>query len=135
MEKDPLIINASFVTYMKNKDHQAAYSKLWHLFGRMEKESREIAKEMEQEVECYQSGVYAFRGSKKASNSGRCVVCDIWVSAQNKPHIIGELDFGAEYCGDFYCHEHLPKYSPLYAKLSPHVSTEEFTKSDQNVDN
>lgn len=128
MEKDPLVINASFVTYMTKKDHTTEYSKLSHLFVRMEKEIREIAKEMDQDIECYTSGVYAFRASLKDTNSDRCIVCDKWVSAQNKPHIIGELHYGAEYQGDYYCSEHLPKHSPLYARLSPHIPHDERMK-------
>lgn len=113
---------------MARKDHTAAYSKLWHLFDRMEKEIHEIAKEMDQEVECFQSGVYAFRGTLDDTNCDRCIVCDQWVSAQNRPNIIRELADGAEYQGDFYCSEHLPKHSPLYANLSPHLQIDERMK-------
>ena len=119
MTKDPLLITVSFVTSMYRSEHQSENSKLWRLFDRLEEEIRKVGGDADQELDCYQSSVYAIGAAAKPDNSGRCVICNEWVSAQNKPNIIKGLCVGAEYSGDLFCEEHLPQESPLYAALFP----------------
>ncbi len=127
MTEDPLKITTSFVTYMSKQDYISEYdSKLDHLWERIEQEIRKVIDELDLDIDCYGSSVYAIGGGSSPDNSGRCVVCDEWVSAQNQPNIIQGLGIGAEYCGDLYCREHLPKDSPFYTTLNPRHLEEYF---------
>ena len=119
MKKDPILLSVSFVTHMARNDHQSENSKLWRLFERLEDKLRRVTTDADLTVECYQSSVYAIGAGKEPDNSGRCVVCDDWVSAQNRPDVIGELGVGAEHQGDLFCQDHLPAESPVYRELFP----------------
>ena len=119
MNKDSLVLTVSFVTYMERNDHLSENGKLWRLFERLEDELRRVTSDTDLTVDCYQSSVYAIGAGLEPDNLGKCMICDEWVSAQNKPDIIGELGTGAEYLGDLYCEDHLPEESPVFAKLFP----------------
>lgn len=117
MPRDPLLIRVSFVTYMARKEHISPQGKLVHFWEKIEKQIREVAAKFDLQVECYQRSVYSIGQGKAPDNSGRCVVCNEWVSAQNRPNIIGGLGVGAEYRGSVYCADHLPRKSRMYSRL------------------
>jgi len=71
------------------------------------------------EMDCYSSSVYSIGGGREPDNSGRCKICNKWVSAQNRPRIIQGLGIGAVFEDAFYCREHLPEESEAFAKLFP----------------
>jgi hypothetical protein len=131
MTKDPLLIQASFVTYMIRQDHCSQDGKLGQLWERIEKEIRKVVDEFDCELDCYRSSVYGIGAGSNRDNSGHCVVCDEWISAQNKPKILQGLGIGAEHRGDLYCRQHLPEDSPLHTKLNPSAWTEEYFNSIQ----
>lgn len=118
MNQDPLLIKASFVTHMECREYTSGGGKLDRLWDRIESRVREVVDEFGLELECYRSSVYAIGGGLKPDNSGRCAVCNAWVSAQNKPGIIAGLGIGAEYEGKFYCSKHLPRESEMYRVLN-----------------
>jgi len=123
MEKDDLLISYSFVTPMNRKDHTTENGKYMEFSDEIMKAIENIAVKYDQDVEQLTNSVYvisphdAYDG--KPDNAGRCIVCNAWVSAQNKENIIVELAIGAEYEEKLYCQQHLPKESPTYSKLFP----------------
>ena len=122
MEKDSLLLEFSFVTYMDRKDHTTLDGKYMEFSDKIEESIRKVAEEYNLGVDCFRGSIYALgagRIPEKHDNSGRCVNCNEWVSAQNKGNIIGGLGIGAEYDGKLYCQQHLPKESPTYSKLFP----------------
>ena len=122
MEKDSLLLGFSFVTDMDRKDHTTENGKYMDFSEKIEKQICKVADEYEIQVECYSSSI---RLLDEKNNCGRCVICNEWVSAQNKPSIKTELGLGAEYEEKLFCQQHLPKDSPMYSKLFPVWEREE----------
>lgn len=125
MNHDPLLIEIGFVTYMDRREHVASDGKLVQFWDRLQPQIRKVASEFGLELECYSSSVYALGCGLEPDNSGHCAICNAWVSAQNKPEIIGGLGVGAEYEGKFYCSKHLPRESEIYRVLN-RLETEDF---------
>ena len=134
MKKDDLLLSYSFVTPMDRKDHGTEDGKINKFSDEIEKAIKKIAEKFDQDIECLSGSLYvisphdAYDG--KPDNAGRCLVCNEWVSAQNKKNIFTELGVGAEYDGELYCQQHLPKESPMYRKLYPVWEREEMELSE-----
>jgi hypothetical protein len=129
MKKDDLLISYSIVTPMNRNDHISEDGKYMKLSDEIEKAIENVAVKYGQDIEHYSETTYvisthdAYDG--KPDNAGRCIRCNKWVSAQNKPNIIIGLGVGAEYESNLYCQQHLPKESPVYKKLFPVWEREE----------
>ena len=126
MEKDSLLLRFSFVTYMDRKDHTTENGKFMGLSEKIEEQMRKVADEFGLQFDCHSALIRVLVGDGiEPDNSGRCVVCNEWVSAQNKDNTFVELGTGAEYKDELYCQQHLPKESPMYSKLFPVWEREE----------
>jgi len=119
MEKDSLLLNYSFVTYMDRKDHTTENCKYEELSNKIEEQICKVIDEYGLDVDCFSWNIYALGAGREPDNSGRCIVCNEWVSAQNKDNIFTKLEVGAEYKNELFCQQHLPKESPMYSKLFP----------------
>lgn len=131
MTHDPLLMNVAFVTYMARDDHLPADGKMVEFWDRIEDQIRKIADEFDLEIDGYRNSVHAFRASIKPNNSGRCVVCNDWISAQNRPNIMQGLGFGAEFQGTLYCMDHLPEESDMFSTFFPFGKNWENFPSDE----
>ena len=107
---------------MDRKDHTTENGKFMGLSDKIKEQIRKVADEYELQVEYCSSSI---RLLNEKNNCGRCVICNEWVSAQNKPYIKTELGLGAEYEEKLFCQQHLPKESPMYFKLFPMWEREE----------
>lgn len=126
MEKDSLLLNFSFVTYMGRKEHTTLDGKYMDFGDKIIEQMRKVADEFELQFDCHSASLRVLVGDGiEPDNSGRCIVCNKWVSAQNKDNIFTELGVGAEYKNELYCQQHLPKESPMYSKLFPMWEREE----------
>ena len=126
MEKDSLLLNFSFVTYMGRKEHTTLDGKYMDFGDKIIEQMRKVADEFELQFDCHSASIRFLAGDGiEPDNCGRCVVCNEWVSAQNKEYIISGLGTGAEYKDKLYCQQHLPKESPMYSKLFPKWEREE----------
>jgi len=119
MKKDVLLLGFSFVTYMERQDHISEDGKYMQFADDVQKAISNLASEYGLDLDCASSSLYAVGGGLKPDNSGRCAICNEWVSAQNKDNIIAGLGVGAQYNDKLYCSKHLPKESPMYKKLYP----------------
>lgn len=119
MKKDTLLLNFSFVTYMEREDHISEDCKYTQFADQVQNVISILAAEHGLVMDCISNSIYAVGGGLKPDNSGRCVVCNELVSAQNKANIISGLGIGAEFNEKLYCEQHLPKESPMYRKLFP----------------
>jgi len=126
MGKDSLLLNFSFVTYMDRKDHTTLDGKYMDFAGKIMEQMQKIADDFDLQFDCCSDSAQVLVGDGiKRDNCGRCVVCNEWVSAQNKDNIFTELGTGAEYKNELYCQQHLPKESSMYSKLFPMWEREE----------
>ena len=140
MKNDPMQINASFVTYLSEKERHGGDGKLAQLSEDIEEQIRKVVRKLELESDCHSCSFYFIGGVEERKNAGRCKVCDEWVSAQNRPRIIQGLGIGAVHQGEYYCDDHLPEESEAFVKLFPfgrnyeHLPPEQLpTESDDGI--
>lgn len=114
---DPLLITTHFVTYIERAEHLKESARIWALTKHVEKAVEQAVKQFGSPCEGSNAGVYAFKGSTKPTNAGRCKVCGGWVSAQNGPDIIDGLGIGAMHDDEYFCWEHLPEDSEWLRSL------------------
>ena len=120
MASQSSLLTTTLVIHIDPKELYREDAKLLEQFwDRIEIEVRRIADEMGLEIDHYSNGIYGLGGGIKQDNSGRCVVCNTWTSAQNKPNIIRGLSIGAEYEGALYCMHDLPEASDMFATIFP----------------
>lgn len=119
MRKDSyhVLVRTSFVVKMSRAELIPEGAKIWDITDRIQQIIRDVLTEHGLANECLNSSIGSIDGSAEPRNASRCVVCEVWVSAQNRPEIIQELAAGAEYEGAYYCVDHLPKNSEWLKSL------------------
>lgn len=117
-DKFHVLVSTSFVMPMKRDDFIPENARVWDIAGRIEDAVRKIVSEFGLESECCKSAIGTIDGSTEPQNARRCATCGKWVSAQNRPDIIAELEIGAEHSGKYYCWGHLPQNSEWLKSLA-----------------
>lgn len=118
MNKDDLILSIDFVTQLDRKDHTTEDGRIFPFFKQINDAIEKIAAQMDMEVEVTHNVVRTIDAGKVKDNAGKCVVCNSWCSAQNRPKILGGLNRGAIYKDKMYCAKHLPRASDIHKKLN-----------------